>query len=453
MKLLKRVPAPGLILTTLVAAALVLSPMPTEGQGPAGTDDDPADVRPFGDQLTLERLLETARRRSPRLAAARASAEAGRSRTSWAGLLPDPSFQLGFMNLSVPGFSADMASSMAPSVTLSQRLPFPGKLAAESRMADRSAEMAEEGAREAWWRVRTRVARAFYELWEVERRLEVLEETRGHLDDFRTAATALYEAGGGQQADMLQAHVEVARTDAGIGRLRAEREAVAARLNGLLDRPADTPLPPAELGPLSARAPSRDTLRRWATEGRPDVVRSRLAVERAGARTDRARREIWPDLRLGVGYGQRSTATGTRRMASFMVGFDVPVFAGRRQLGQRDEARALEDAARADLAEARAEVDARLGELLAELERTRTLVELYREEVLPQARVTVESAFSSYRAGRVDFGTLVDAQTTLNRYEDELHALVADHGRALAELEATTGRRIPPSSPLTTETR
>ena len=82
-------------------------------------------------------------------------------------------------------------------------------------------------------------------------------------------------------------------------------------------------------------------------------------------------------------------------------------------------------------------------DMLARLNRARTLVELYRTQVLPQARATVESAFSSYRVGRVDFMTLVDAQMTKNEYERELAALLAEYGAGAAELEMTIGRELP----------
>ena len=88
-------------------------------------------------------------------------------------------------------------------------------------------------------------------------------------------------------------------------------------------------------------------------------------------------------------------------------------------------------------------MDARVAELLAELDRARTLTALYREEVIPEARANVESSFSSYRVGSVDFLTLVDAQMTLNRYEGELFQLLADYGKAIAALESTVGRRLP----------
>ena len=79
----------------------------------------------------------------------------------------------------------------------------------------------------------------------------------------------------------------------------------------------------------------------------------------------------------------------------------------------------------------------------AELDRARTLINLYRDEVLPQAEANVTSALSSYRVGRVDFMTLVDAQMTLNEYRQEQYTLLAEYGSLIAELEMTIGRELP----------
>ncbi|HUG42250.1 MAG TPA: TolC family protein [Longimicrobiales bacterium] len=186
------------------------------------------------------------------------------------------------------------------------------------------------------------------------------------------------------------------------------------------------------LSPLPLEVPEADTLRAWADATRPMLESGRTGVEQAQTRGDLARKEIWPDPVVGFQYGQRGSDMGTERMGSAMVGFSIPVFAKSRQLRMRDEAAAMEAMAQADLADMRAQVDARIGELLAELERTRTLVQLYRAEVLPQARANVESSFSSYRVGSVDFITLVDAQMTVNEYEQELYGLLAEYGRSPA---------------------
>jgi outer membrane protein TolC len=117
----------------------------------------------------------------------------------------------------------------------------------------------------------------------------------------------------------------------------------------------------------------------------------------------------------------------------------------------RDEAAAMESAARARFEHAFAVVDAQIGAGLADLEQNRTLIRLYREEILPQARATVESSLSSYRVGAVDFMTLLDAQMALNRFEGEYFGLVAAYGSTIARLEMTIGRDLPVTDELLLE--
>jgi outer membrane protein TolC len=250
--------------------------------------------------------------------------------------------------------------------------------------------------------------------------------------------------------------------EAEIKRMEAMRIAASARLNAALNQSADAPVGLTELPPLPAVFPSADTLRSWAEAARPMLARGRAEVAQAGSRLALAKKEIWPDLTVGVQYGQRRATMAatdplmppeatTERMGSVMLGFSVPLFAGKRQLKMREEAEAMRQMASADLTRMRTQVDARIGELVAGLERNRTLVRLYANDVLPQAQANVQSSFSSYRVGQVDFMTLVDAQMTANKYKQELVALVAEYGADVAELEMTIGRELPVTTVLRAE--
>jgi outer membrane protein, heavy metal efflux system len=393
--------------------------------------------------LTLREVQDLARERNPMLQAAHAAAEAVAAREPSAVLPPDPQLQVAAMNLSLPELGTGMPAAMLPSVQVMQMIPFPGKLRLSGRIAQQSSAMARSQAEEVGWEVRADATMAFYEVYAADRQLAVMAETLDWLRHFEAVATSLYSVGGGRQSDVLRAGVAVARMQADIARMNAMRTVAVARLNAVLDRPAATPVAAVVLPPLPGDLPSAAELEAWAAAHRPLLERGRTGVERARSQAALAGREIWPDLEVGVQYGQRPGDMGTERMGSLMVGFSVPVFAARRQLRMRDEAAAMERMAAAELGSARAEVAARVAALVAELERDRTLMVLYRTEVLPQAEANVSSALSSYRVGRVDFMTLLDAQMTLNGYRQELHALLADYGRLVSELEATVGRELP----------
>jgi outer membrane protein, heavy metal efflux system len=405
------------------------------------------------DSLRLTEVLALAEERNPRLQALQSAAMAATARAPEASTLPDPTFQFGIMNFGVPNLNADMAMSMAPSVQLSQMVPFPGKLSLKGDIAEYASRMAGSQAEEAWWGVRQNASSLFYDLYSLDHRIEVMRGTLSLLKDFQEVAKAMYTAGTGRQSDVLRADVEVARLDGDIQAMEARRRAQAARLNALLNLPAVTPVAPPVLGALPLDVPDQSTLVGWANASRPLLDRGRLGVAQADTRVRLAHKQIWPNFMLGVSYGQRDRGNGAERMASAMIGFDLPIHAAKRQYAARDEASAMAELARSELMNLEAMVDARIGELLAELDRARSLTALYRDEVIPEARATVESAFSSYRVGRVDFATLVDAQMTVNRFEGELYGLLGAYGKAIAGLESAVGRALPRTDHILAEER
>src|SRR5450759_4592752 len=69
----------------------------------------------------------------------------------------------------------------------------------------------------------------------------------------------------------------------------------------------------------------------------------------AAASAQLAQREIWPDIQLGVQYGQQPGPTGAQRMGSLMIGASLPIYTKNRQLQLREEANAMSAMAAADL--------------------------------------------------------------------------------------------------------
>ena len=117
----------------------------------------------------------------------------------------------------------------------------------------------------------------------------------------------------------------------------------------------------------------------------------------------------------------------------------LPVFGGSKQSRVKEERRAvlsMEEARELDLYN---ETYARLAELQAQAERARSLSELYRTSILPQARAAVEAALSAYQVGNVDYMTLLTNQMTVNQFEVERVRLAAEYHEAVAGISSLTG--------------
>ena len=389
--------------------------------------------------LELSDAYRIAAQRNQRIGAARALADAARLRTASARRPPDPQVQLGLMNYELPQWRPMDIIGMTQ-VQAMQMIPVGGKLRLMGRVAELSADAESRRADAVQWDVRAKVAMAFYDLYVADRSLAIDRETLRLLQDALGVAEAMYRVGDGRQADVLRAQVEIARMAQDTIRMAAMRVAMKARLSALVNGSpiGDAPVLPA----FPAAPPDIDSLVAAASSVRPMLRAAQRDVEAADARTSLVRREIWPDLTVGVQYGQSRGMEGTERMGSLMLGASVPIFARSRQLRMREEAAAMRQMAQADLDAMRAETDAGVIETHASLVRARTLAALYRGSLLPQAEAATESAFASYRVGRVDFMTLLDNRMGVNRYRKELALLEAEEGKAWAELEMLVGREL-----------
>jgi outer membrane protein TolC len=386
------------------------------------------------DSLTLQSVYAQLDAGTPRIAAALASARAAEARIDPARRPPDPELQLGLMNRRLPGLGLDDVLGMNQ-IQLMQMIPIGGKLGLAAQVE--RARTAAAGARsdDVRWTERARAAMAFYELYEIDQSIAVAHETQRLLRDLVTTTSTMYAVGEARQPDVLRAQVELARMTEEIVRMEAMRAGAAARLNTVLDRPAEAAVPSPVLPAFPAELPPRDSLERLALARRPMLQAGGEDVHAAEAAERLATREIWPDLTLGIQYGWRPMDDGTDHMVSLMLGFRLPIWAGSRQLAMRREARAMRDMASAELAAMAATTRGRVGELDAEMHRDRALLQLYRTTVLPQAGATVASALTAYRVGGVDFMTLLESRMGENRYRQEIARLEAELGRAIAELE------------------
>jgi len=185
--------------------------------------------------------------------------------------------------------------------------------------------------------------------------------------------------------------------------------------------------------------PDAGSLIARAVAGRPAIRAGTERVAAAEASLSAARRDLYPDFQVGVAYQQRPQFPA---MVSVMVGVNLPIFAGAKQLAARREMAAMRDMSQAELLNLKNETAARILETCARAVQDRNLVRLYRTSIVPQARAAVQSSLSGYRVGRVTFMQLLDNQMTVNRYETETYRLIADYHQAIGELEALVGQPL-----------
>jgi cobalt-zinc-cadmium efflux system outer membrane protein len=384
----------------------------------------------------LREAVLRAASQNPELAAMESRIEASRHRVPQAAVLPDPEIEIGIKDLPVASPSLSRDDFTMEMVTARQMFPGLGKRATRKASAQAAADSAVASHAVHAIAVAAEVADSFFMLAELDRRLEILEQSRERLKRASASATERYKVGKGAQADELRANLESTALDDRLFSLRGERRATAARFNALQNQPATNPVPP--IGPVDPVPPKEDTTEvlREAEETSPAIAAARASIRRAEEELKLARLERRPDWTAMTYYGRREKFED---LAGASLSFNLPFAHPRRLDERRAEMEAELSSARADLESVRNQLRRDVEAAAAELERNVEQEKLYRGSILPQAQINFRAAQEAYSVGQIDFLTFVRAALDLDTYEGEIAARASGVGRAVAALQKASG--------------
>lgn len=404
------------------------------------TEQGAAAERP--DRLTAEGLAAWVLEVNPGLVAIEAAAEAAAFRIDSAGSLDDPTLSYG-----VAPLTAGTGRGLNQRMDFSQKIPWPGTLAAREEAARYAAVAADRDVDALRLRVIAQAKAAYAEWRFVHVALDIHQATQVLLDELIATTETRYAAGRALKQDVLQAEVERADLDNRLLRLVQLRTSVQARINGLLNRPADAPLPLPDPMALHAALPSLEHLQSLALGRHPELARLEARISSAESRTTLAEKAFYPDFQVGVGYNSLWDNTDKRPILG--VSINVPLDRSKRR-SELSRAQAERRVADWTLIERRARLLADLARAHAEVVEAQSSVKVFRDKLVPLSSEYLQAAMADYQSGRGAFLNVITAEQRQLTTELALARARADYVRRLAELERWVGG--PVESAATTRT-
>ncbi len=389
----------------------------------------------------LDDLVKIALEQNPEIESARRRWEAASARPSQARALPNPRVSFGYWNAGSPfpgtSLGENPMSFVEPMVT--QRLPFPGKLGLRGEIAQAEADRAGRMYDAARLRVMSDLKRAYFDLYHVERSIETVEQSRVLLNRFVSVARSRYEVGTGLQQDVLRAQVEETLLEDRLAVLTQRAGSLAAHINQLLHRAPDTVVHTTPDVSLSVLDYLSEQLYAIAEEANPLLAARRLNIDRDASALGLARKEHLPDFDVKVG---RMFMGSFDDMWEASISAEIPLFFWQKERRGVEQAASTLQMSRHEFEASGQALFRQVTDLYLLVQRTDRLESLYREAVIPQASLTLESSLAAYRVGDLDFLGVLDNWSTLLDFEVEYYAQLAEHEKALAGLEELTGLEL-----------
>ena len=390
--------------------------------------------------------VEVAIRDNPNLAEMQARYEALAEVPSQVGTLPDPMVSVNAMNFPTDTYERDQEAMTQLQVGFSQVFPFPGKLSLKEEAAEYDARAAGHSVDELRLQLIKNVKGKWWQLYYMDRALETVDSNQALLRQFITVAKTKYETGKGLQQDVLLSQLELSRLMDQEIQLQAIRRNQAIQLNILMDRPANDSITlPEKVSKMMPNLVDESELYQKAASVRPRLKQMETQIDAAKSRLDLAKRDYYPDFKLGVTYGDRTGDNPLPRggarsdFVSVMVGVKIPLYAGRKQSKAVAQKNLELQKNRYALLDERGLVTAAISSAVTDYHRAKQQFSLYGSGIVPQAQQTVQSMLAGYQVSEVDFLNLVRSQMTLFNYELQYWKALSDAKQALARLEAAVG--------------
>lgn len=390
----------------------------------------------FAEPLTLEVFLSQVRSGNPELQSSKLRAEALWQRIEPAGALDDPFVAAGVDEVPFRGGDAYMRQYQ-----VSQSIPFPGKRAAKTAIAESRALSANSDAETSKREVTVLATQVFYKTYYNTKALELNDKLKQLLQSSVESIKSHYKTGDANHHDVLLAKVETSILDIERLRLLREQKILDALLNELRNLPATT-----TVGTLDVQFPNYDLQEPEDPDlkNQPELKALEYNVIQAEEEQALAELEYFPDFVIqGMAEQPKSRTMMGPSNWGVMVGVNVPLYFEEKQAPLASAAIKDKSASILEEKKIKNRLDTEAIDAKKQFETARDVVALYKNEVIPSTELAANSAKIDYIARRISLTQYLDVLKVQRTQELEYLAAQID-----VELARTRLRELLSAPPI-----
>ncbi len=393
----------------------------------------------------LSGLIEEGLAENREIQSLEAQVESLKKEIPFAGSLDDPMLGLAILNLPTDSFSFSQEPMTQKQISISQKIPWFGKLDLRSQRAALTAIRQQAMLDAKRLQLAKQIAVGYYELGFIAKSIEINERLTEIVNQLLQVAETRYSTGRGLQQDVLQAQVELSKLLDEKIILEKRRRTATDRINELLNRDRFMIVePPTELELMNLGLNAEDLTSRMLQEN-PQLRVKQADIGIAETEVELAKKNYWPDMDFRVAYGQRDEDRTGRSLPDFVsaqVVMNLPLWQKTRQDPKFEATMKAREAAEKSHQNLLKSLPYQVDALVTDIHETQDNYKLFTEALLLQADQWARSSQSAYEVGTIEFNTMISAHLQLLRFELQADKYLFDVYQRRAELEEILGGPI-----------
>jgi outer membrane protein, heavy metal efflux system len=326
-------------------------------------------------------------------------------------------------------------------ISLSQAIPFPGKLSKAGEVVEAETQMARLELDKTVRDVIVGIRESYHELSYIKEAKKIAALNRDLLEHLRKIGETAYAQERATFFDVTKAQSQLAQLQYDAVLLQDLEETEKAQLNSLLNRPPGSEIRLLNEEPLSPALYKLQEVSELARKYQEEIRLAETEINKARTKIGLAKYEYYPMFRVGASYAKGNpdmVPPEFRDSVGVQFGLSIPLWF--------DKNKGLLEGARAEEQKAISMKDAQINQtnamirnLYFRLKNSERLILLYRDQLLPQASRSMEIAETWFREKQGSFSDFIETEAVYYNFQLSLARAKADYGKYLAQLERLCG--------------
>jgi cobalt-zinc-cadmium efflux system outer membrane protein len=398
----------------------------------------------YSQTLNIEEVQKIALSESPRIKAMEAETQMMKKRIPQSDALEDPKLKLGINNLPLNSLSFTKEDMTSKEIGISQMIPL-GKLGYKKSIAEKEYEKAAVKLKAEKVETLYMLRMYIYEIIYTRSSIKIMEDIKRQIKLVIDSEIAASKSGLGSLSNVIKAKTEFDMADEEIISLEQKRKEFEQKINYLTGKKIEINID--KLPEPNFKDVSIETINKEIASSNPQLKMLLIDTEISRNEISLKKSEYIPDVDIGVSYMQRQNSPeGMKRddMVSGMIIFNIPVWSWKKNMNMVDEMSKKNESAKNLYQDKLNDMKARAEILVSQLVKWKDLHKLYKEKLIPQTELGLETVLSRYRTSSVEFMPVIDSVRMLLRYRKELLMTKKEYNTSYSELHALLGQEILP---------
>lgn len=380
--------------------------------------------------LNLSELLKMVME-NPEVRELKQKLEAQKAKAKYVQTLPDLMIEF--------GYSKKEIGMKEKSLMFEQAFPYRGKLAIRGEIEKKEVEIIEQKLRTKILELKRETKMDFYDLFLTKKELEILNRTKNYLEMMINISSVMYSTGMIPQSDILKAQTELLMLKEREIMLSRENERLINRIERCcLGLPLEVKIKIDVPDKLEIEKLDKEynKLQEIALERSPMLKMRRLEREKMNLEVTMAELEFKPDFITSAEF-----MNPDKNFKNWNIKFGImyPLYKNKKQKFEKIEAERNFHANEMLYENERQMLSYNLNKAYLMAKGSEEVIKLYKGGVIPQLSLTLESAIANYKAGKIDFMTVLENIRELQDIELSYLREVVKHKKAVAEIEEFLG--------------